>query len=103
MRRAYPSMRYLDKLDSYSGRTEFLLSRANPRAASLAANFRDAPREMLEIAGLAEVLIDAGEADIGHAVELLQPVHHHFAHARGIDLAVAAGLQLALDRGDQPF
>ena len=35
-----------------------------------------------EIAGLAEVLVDAGEADVGDVVERLQAVHHRLADPR---------------------
>src|SRR5688500_15343867 len=53
---------------------------------------------MLEVAGLAEVLIDRGEADIGDRVEPLQAFHHQLADPGRGHLAVAAGLELALDR-----
>src|SRR3546814_5460515 len=40
------------------------------------ADFGDAAGEFLEIAGLAEILVDAGEADVGDRIEALEPFHH---------------------------
>src|SRR5205085_3707148 len=62
-----------------------------------------APRKLLEIPGLAEVLIHAREPDIRHRIHRLQRVHHHSADPGGGDFALAAGLDLALDRGDELF
>src|SRR3546814_20471538 len=45
------------------------------------ADFGDAAGEFLEIAGLAEILVDAGEADVGDRIEALEPFHHQFADA----------------------
>src|SRR5690606_14799785 len=53
--------------------------------------------------GLGEVAIDAGEADIGDAVQPLEAFHGEFADARRGGLILAAGLELALDAGDQPL
>src|SRR5688572_19042555 len=60
-------------------------------------------REMLEIPRLAEVLVDRGEADVGDRVERLQALHHHLADPARRHLALAAGLELALDRGCEPL
>src|SRR3546814_1652915 len=46
------------------------------------ADFGDAAGEFLEIAGLAEILVDAGEADVGDRIEALEPFHHQFADAQ---------------------
>ena len=54
-----------------------------------------------EIAGLAEILVDRGEADVGNRVELAETVHHQFADARGADLALPGGLDLALHARDE--
>src|SRR5439155_6775974 len=61
--------------------------------ADRSCNFR-------KIAGFAEVLIDAGEADVGDVIDRLETVHHRLADLCRRDF-VAAGLQLALDRVDQ--
>src|SRR3546814_6627980 len=53
------------------------------------ADFGDAAGEFLEIAGLAEILVDAGEADVGDRIEALEPFHHQFADALRGDFAVA--------------
>ena len=54
-----------------------------------------------EIARLAEVLIDRGEADVGDMVERFQAMHHRLADGVGGDF-VAARFQLALDAAHQP-
>jgi hypothetical protein len=55
-----------------------------------------------EIARLAEVLVDAGEADVGDMIERFQPVHHRLSDL-GRRHLVPARFQLSLDRGDQPL
>src|SRR5208282_4467964 len=50
--------------------------------------------ESLEILRLAEVAVDAGEADIAHRIQLLQRVHHQLADLLGRDVAFAGGLEL---------
>jgi hypothetical protein len=61
--------------------------------------------KFFEILGLAEILIDRGEADIGDAVELLSGpsitispmrLDGNFAFAQGFDLALDAGYQLSM-------
>ena len=64
---------------------------------SLTPDLLHRPCKLLEILGVCEVLVDAGEADIGDAVEAFQPLHHHLADRSRRDLAFAAGFQLALD------
>src|SRR5947209_12854276 len=59
------------------------------------------PREFLEVPGFAEILIDAGEADIGDRVERFQALHHQRADPGRGGLALAARLDLALDRGSE--
>ena len=61
------------------------------------APIADGTRDLGEVAGLAEVLIDGREADVGDMVEGLQTIHHRFANLARLDL-VAAGFELALDR-----
>ena len=56
--------------------------------------------DLLEVLGLAEVLVDGGEAHIGHVVEALQPLHDEFAHRLARHLAVAHALELAHDAVD---
>jgi hypothetical protein len=46
---------------------------------------------------LAEVFVNAGEADVGDVVEGLEAVHHRFTDLACLDL-VAARFELALDR-----
>src|SRR5947209_7980710 len=79
-----------------------------PRSQQLVARRRwrllflaDRAGDLREIARLAEVLVDAGEADVGDVVDRLEAVHHRFADSGRRDL-VAAGFELALDRGDEP-
>src|SRR3546814_18709848 len=57
----------------------------------------------LPIFGFGEILVDAGEADIGDRVQRLQTVHHHLADGIGLDVRLALGFQLALDAGHEPF
>src|SRR6478672_6116248 len=54
-----------------------------------------------EVAGIAEILVDAGEANVGDMVERLEPGHHGFPDARRRDL-VALGFQLPLHPAHQP-
>ena len=56
--------------------------------------------QVLEILGLAEILVDAGEAHIGDLVEAGQRLHHQFADHRGGDLVLAHAFQAAHDAGD---
>src|SRR5690606_29337532 len=56
--------------------------------------------DLLEILGLAEIAIDRGEADIGHAVEVAQPFHDEFADLLARDLGLAGALELAHDAVD---
>src|SRR3546814_12311477 len=60
------------------------------------ADFGDAAGEFLEIAGLAEILVDAGEVDVGDRIEALEPFHHQFADALRGDFSVAERLELTL-------
>src|SRR3546814_18116942 len=46
---------------------------------------------------------DAGEADVGDAVQPLQALHDHFADGLSLHLTFAAGFKLALDSGDEFF
>ena len=62
---------------------------------------RRPPGNFREIAGLAEVLVDGCEADVGDMIERPEAVHHRLADFVRLDL-VAAGFELALDRADQP-
>src|SRR3954469_11915156 len=64
------------------------------------APIADRAGNLREIAGLAEVLVDRGEANVGDVVEGLEPVHHRLADLACPDL-VAAGFELALDRRDE--
>src|SRR5438132_7748248 len=92
-------------LDAPSRQARWLLG-TNGRLFAISTNegdlfpsgLRHAAGKILEILRLAEILIDAGEANVGDAVELLQPVHHHLPDARGDDFAFPARLELALDR-----
>src|SRR5271165_6183701 len=59
--------------------------------------------EILEILRLAEVAVDAGEADIGHRIQLLQRVHHQLADLLGGDVALARGLELAHHAVNDPL
>src|SRR5437868_3899581 len=61
------------------------------------APITDRAGDLGEIAGLAEVLVDAGETDVGDVIEGLQTIHHRFADFAGLDL-VAASLELPLNR-----
>src|SRR3954451_6862880 len=54
-----------------------------------------------KVAGVAEVLVDACEADVGDVVEGLEAGHDGFADARRRDL-VALGFHLPLDAADEP-
>ena len=56
--------------------------------------------QRVEIADLAEIAIDRGEAHIGDLVERLQALHHQFADLRALDLALAGALELAHDAID---
>src|SRR3546814_14896151 len=67
------------------------------------ADFGYAAGEFLEIAGLAEILVDAGEADVGDRIEALEPFHHQFADALRGDFAVAERLELTLHARDELF
>src|SRR5690606_11044860 len=67
------------------------------------ADLGHAAGEFFEILCLAEVLIDAGEADIGDRIEALQPLHHQFADALRGDFGVAQRFELSLDAGDELF
>src|SRR4051812_11049546 len=75
------------------GRTRTMTGGSAP-IADRAGNFR-------EIARLAEVLVDAGEANVGDVIERLEAIHHGLADLACIDL-IPAGFELALDRGDEP-
>src|SRR3990167_5481996 len=56
-----------------------------------------------ELAGLAEVAIDRGVADIGHVIEALELLHDQFAdHGRG-EFGLAHALKLAGDQRDHPL
>jgi hypothetical protein len=59
--------------------------------------------EGAELARLAEVAIDRGEADIGDVVEALQPLHHQFADLLGGHIAIGRGFELADDAVDHPL
>src|SRR3546814_1050006 len=59
--------------------------------------------EVFKIFRFPEILVDAGEADVGDAVQPLQALHHHFADSLGLHLTFAAGFKLALDSGDEFF
>ena len=56
--------------------------------------------DRLEIARLAEIAVDRGEAHIGDVVEGLQPLHHQFADPLARDVALALALELAHDAVD---
>src|SRR5680860_553697 len=56
--------------------------------------------QRLEILGLAEVLIDGGEAHIGHVVEALQRFHHQMTDGLGANVALAHTLETAHDAAD---
>ena len=70
------------------------------RRLGLAFEFAD---DRVEIARLAEIAIDRGEAHIGDVVERLQAFHHQFADALGRDVGVALALELAHDAVDHPL
>src|SRR4051812_34634627 len=57
--------------------------------------------EFLEILRFPEVLVNARKSDVGDRIERLEAVHHHLADRGRVDLAFAAGLDLALDRRNQ--
>src|SRR3546814_1069867 len=59
--------------------------------------------EVLKIFRFPEILVDAGEADVGDAVQPLQALHDHFADGLSLHLTFAAGFKLALDSGDEFF
>src|SRR3546814_9589006 len=59
--------------------------------------------EVFKVFRFPEILVDAGEADVGDAVQPLQALHHHFADSLGLHLTFAAGFKLALDSGDEFF
>src|SRR5690242_6500552 len=70
-------------------------------ARSALADLADAAGEFLEIAGLAEILVDTREADVGDRIEAFQPLHHHLADLLGGDFRIALGFQPALDARHQ--
>ena len=67
------------------------------RRFGLGLQFAD---DRVEVARLAEIAIDRGEADIGDVVERLQPLHHEFADPLGRNVGVALALELAHDAVD---
>src|SRR5256885_5093138 len=64
------------------------------------APIADRAGDLREVTRLAEVFVDGGEADVGDMVERLEAVHHRLADLACLHF-VAAGFELALDRGDQ--
>src|SRR5690606_18847572 len=58
-------------------------------------------KEAGEVAGVAEVLVDRGVADIGHLIDALQRLHDEVADRRGRDFGLAQALQLTDDPADQ--
>src|SRR5687768_8455557 len=70
---------------------------------SLPRRLADAAGEILEILGFAEILINRGESDVGDRVEGLQTLHHHPTDPGRRHFALAARLELALDRGGEPL
>src|SRR3569623_1733318 len=63
--------------------------------------FLDRAGEFLEVARFGKIAINAGEADVGHRIQLAPALHHHRADLGGGHLAFAHGLDLALDAGNQ--
>src|SRR5262249_18106676 len=55
----------------------------------------------LEVLGLAEVLVDRGEPDIGDLIQARQRLHDELADHRGRDLVLAEALEAADDPGDR--
>src|SRR5689334_1663188 len=56
--------------------------------------------QSFEILGLAEILIDRGEAHIGDLVQARERLHHEFADHRRRNFILAHALQAANDAGD---
>src|SRR5690348_786997 len=75
------------------GRTRTMTGGGLASIADRAGNFG-------EIARLAEILVDAGEANVGDMVEGFEPVHHRLANLRRRHF-IPARFQLALDRRDE--
>ena len=56
--------------------------------------------QLAEIAGLAKIAVDRGEADVGHVIQRLQPLHDELADALGGNLRVAGAFELTHDAVD---
>src|SRR5262249_25032762 len=54
-------------------------------------------KQFLEVLGLAEVLVNRGEAHIGYIVEHLERLHDELADGLGLDVALAQALKPAHD------
>ena len=67
-----------------------LLRRGIRPGAHGAQAVAEGAEQVLEILGLAEILVDRGEAHVGDVVEALQPLHHQLADRLGGDLGLAA-------------
>src|SRR5581483_3229364 len=57
--------------------------------------FRQLRQRSLEVLGLAEILVDRGEAHIGDVVDVAQLLHHRLADRLGRDLVLAEAFQFA--------
>src|SRR3546814_796233 len=84
-------------LNGYSGQTE----EEKDRAGSITPHLLHRRGEILEVPRIGEVLVHAGEADIGDAVQAFQPFHHHLSDRPRRNLSVARRLQLPLDARNQ--
>src|SRR5205085_2510484 len=71
------------------GRTRTIRGWLSGPADIAPAHVLDGAGEFLEVARFAEVAVDAGEADVGDAVELAQAVHHHLADRLRCDFGLA--------------
>src|SRR5215217_7655062 len=72
-----------------------------PLSSGPAPSLLHRARKVLEILCFGEILVDAGEADVGDRVQGLETIHHQLADFGRGDFAFAAGFDLALEGGDQ--
>ena len=61
------------------------------------------PQFLDEILHVFELAINAGEADIGHFIEVAQVLHQQFAHMTAFNFRLEIGFQLVLDGANDGF